>query len=75
MVRIIIFEEKKGVKLDVEKIITNLKTAGCNAVFLNSGSLAKKHGDPYDLWVELLTQKPIGVRARKVVEQMGGRIL
>jgi hypothetical protein len=65
MVTIIRFEERRGVKHDIEKTIKTLRLAGCDVTFLTSGSMAEKHGDPFDRWFKLETEEPVEAEAKK----------
>lgn len=71
---VIRFEEKEGTQFEIDEITKKLSLVGCCVTFLDLGSLAEKHGDPYNRWIEFLAQEPIGRETKRTIEQLGGKI-
>ena len=61
-------------ELEILDVIERLKGMGIIVSLLNSGSTAKKHGDPFTHWYDLLAQEKISKEAEKFIEEQGGRI-
>jgi len=61
-------------ELEILDVIARLKEMACTISLLNSGSTAKKHGDPFTHWFDLLFQGAISKEAKKFIKEQGGII-